>query len=80
MENAAQLSLYRAEQIASLLETQPSIKLVGLKIQQDGDYTALHAIFIEQVVSEAEQLPCRALVTVADWDGQRAQHHRHRYD
>lgn len=68
MKNSEQLSLYFAEQLPALLIAHPTFKFIGLRINQEDEQTALHAIYLEKE-DVSDELPFRALVTVAEWNG-----------
>ena len=68
MRNSEQLSLYFADQLPALLIAHPTFKFIGLKINQEGKQTLLHSIYIEKE-DVSDELPFRALLTVAEWQG-----------
>lgn len=68
MRNSKQLSLYFAEQLPTLLIAHPTFKFIGLKINREDKQTVLHSIYIEKE-DVSDELPFRALLTVAQWDG-----------
>ncbi len=68
MRNSEQLSLYFADQLPTLLIAHPTFKFIGLKINQEENQKALHSIYIEKE-DVSDELPFRALVTVAEWNG-----------
>lgn len=68
MRNSEQLSLYFAEQLPTLFIAHPSFKFIGLKIKKEDQQKALHSIYIEKE-NVSDELPFRALVTVAEWNG-----------
>jgi len=68
MRNSAQLSLYFAEQLPTLLIAHPTFKFIGLKINREDKQTVLHSIYIEKE-DVSDELPFRALITVAEWNG-----------
>ena len=68
MRNSEQLSLYLAQQLPALLIAHPTFKFIGLRINQEEEQTALHSIYLEKE-DVSDELPFRALVTVAEWNG-----------
>jgi len=70
MRKSEQLSLYFAAQLPSLLIAHPTFKFIGLKIDQEDQQTVLHSIYIEKE-DVSDELPFRALVTVAEWNAKR---------
>lgn len=68
MRASEKLSLYFAEQLPHLLIAHPTFKFIGLKIDQENQQTVLHSIYIEKE-DVSDELPFRALVTVAEWNG-----------
>jgi len=68
MRSSEKLALYFAEQLPSLLIAHPTFKFIGLKINEEDSQTALHSIYIEKE-DISDELPFRALLTVAEWDG-----------
>ena len=68
MRNSDQLSLYFAQQLPTLLIAHPTFKFIALKIVTEDNKTVLHSIYIEKE-NVSDELPFRALVTVAEWDG-----------
>lgn len=68
MRNSEQLSLYFAEQLPTLLIAHPTFKFIGLKINKEDSQIVLHSIYIEKD-DVSDELPFRALVTVAEWNG-----------
>jgi hypothetical protein len=68
MKSSAQLSLYFAEQLPTLLIAHPKFKFIGLKVAQEEAQTVLHTIYIERE-DVSDELPFRALITVAEWHG-----------
>ena len=68
MRNSDQLSLYFAQQLPTLLIAHPAFKFIGLKIVQENSQSVLHSIYIEKE-DVSDEMPFRALVTVAEWDG-----------
>ena len=68
MSNGDQLPIYSASQLLALFTSDPSCKIIALKINQEADNTALHAIYIEPQ-SQGGDFPFDALVTVTEWDG-----------
>ena len=68
MTNGDQLPIYSVSQLLTLFNRDPSCKVIALKINQEAENTALHAIYIEQQ-AEAGDFPFDALVTVTEWDG-----------
>ncbi|MFT6985157.1 MAG: hypothetical protein ACJAT7_000965 [Psychromonas sp.] len=69
MSNSEELSLYFSNQLPALLIAHPSFKFMGLKLNQEDDRMALHSIYIEKA-KDSDQLPFRALITVAEWSGE----------
>jgi len=69
MRKSEDLSLYLASQLPTLLIAHPTFKFIGLQINKENDKTALHSIYLEKE-NVSEELPFRALVTVAEWDGE----------
>ena len=69
MRKSQDLSLYLSEQLPTLLIAHPTFKFIGLKLKQESDKTVLHSIYIEKE-DVSDELPFRALVTVAQWNGE----------
>ncbi|HIP81254.1 MAG TPA: hypothetical protein EYH16_02440 [Leucothrix mucor] len=69
MRKSEDLSLYLASQLSTLLIAHPTFKFIGLRINKEGNKTSLHSIYLEKE-NVSEELPFRALVTVAEWDGE----------
>lgn len=69
MKNSEQLSLYTAGQLPALLIAHPTFKFIGLKITKEETKSVLHSIYIEKE-DVSDELPFRALVTVAEWLGE----------
>ena len=68
MRKSQDLSLYLSAQLPTLLIAHPTFKFIGLKLEQETDRNVLHSIYIEKE-DVSDELPFRALVTVAEWNG-----------
>ncbi|PKG40739.1 hypothetical protein [Psychromonas sp. Urea-02u-13] len=68
MSNGDQLPLYSAVQLPELFARDVNSKFIALKVKQEGQNTALHAIYIAKQ-EESEMFPFCALVTVTEWQG-----------
>jgi len=67
MLNGDPLALYSVSQLPNLFRLDASCKFLALKINQEGENTALHAVYIEKS-QQGNELMCCALVTVTEWD------------
>ena len=68
MSNGDQLPLYSALQLPKLFMLDENSKFIALKVKQEAENTALHAIYIEKQ-GQADNFPFCALVTVTEWQG-----------
>ena len=68
MRKSQDLSLYLSTQLPTLLIAHPTFKFIGLKLKQESKKNVLHSIYIEKE-DVSDELPFRALVTVAEWNG-----------
>jgi hypothetical protein len=68
MSNGDQLPLYSAVQLPELFSIDSNSKFIALKVKQESQNTALHAIYIEKQ-AQVDTLPFCALVTVTEWQG-----------
>lgn len=68
MSNGDPLALYSAIQLPELFSADVNCKFIALKVKQEAQNTALHAIYIEKQ-PQAESMPFCALITVTEWDG-----------
>ena len=68
MSKGDQIALYSAQQLPEFFKLDASSKFIALKVKQEAQNTALHAIYIEKQ-TESEAFPFCALITVTEWDG-----------
>jgi hypothetical protein len=68
MSNGDQLPLYSAVQLPELFSLDSNSKFIAIKVKQEVQNTALHAIYIEKQ-KHSEMFPFCALVTVTEWQG-----------
>jgi hypothetical protein len=68
MSNGDQLRLYSAVQLPEQFSIDSNSKFIALKVKQETQNTALHAIYIEKQTS-VDNFPFCALVTVTEWQG-----------
>lgn len=67
MSNGDQLVISSAAQLPELFKGDASCKFIALKVKQEPQNTALHAIYIEKQ-TKSEALPFCALITVTEWE------------
>ncbi|WP_022942967.1 hypothetical protein [Psychromonas hadalis] len=68
MSNSDPLVLYSAIQLPELFSADVDCKFIALKVKQEAQNTALHAIYIEKQ-TQADNMPFCALITVTEWEG-----------
>lgn len=66
MSNGDQLALYSAVQLPKLFSLDSNSKFIAMKVKQEAQNTALHAIYIEKQ-EQSDMFPFGALVTVTEW-------------
>ncbi|MCP5077119.1 MAG: hypothetical protein GY951_03570 [Psychromonas sp.] len=67
MSNGDQLPLSSAVQLPKLFKQDSSRKFIALKVKQEAQNTALHAIYIAKQ-PQSDLFPFCALITVTEWD------------